>query len=122
MLVNNAGHGYYGAFEVVASDGTLVLVSYSYDLEPNPLEELPPGLHTVRVRIPPRTLGPGDYLLQFSLARGQKGTVVVDEPGVIARFSLDDLTTIKGNRRLGYFSTILDWDVQPAREPAGRPR
>ncbi len=110
-LVRRPATRLYGCLEVHAGDGTPVLVSYSYDNDPNTLEDLPAGLHTFRLRVPPRSLGAGDYRLHFSVARGMKGTVEMDNPGFIARFTLDDVTTLKGNRRLGYLSTLIDWDV-----------
>jgi lipopolysaccharide transport system ATP-binding protein len=119
-LVRRKMRDLYGCFEVDAEDGTSVLVSYSYDMEPNPLDELEEGLHTFRITIPARSLGAGDYRIHFSVARGMKSTVAIDSPGVIARFSLDDVTTLKGNRRLGYLSTLLDWEVEPSDRPSAK--
>jgi lipopolysaccharide transport system ATP-binding protein len=115
-LVRRPLNALWGMLEVDAADGTPALVSYSYDVLPDPLEQLAEGMHTFRVPIPRRTLAAGDYRVSFSTGRGLKGTVVIDSPGVICSFSLDDTTTIRGNRRLGYLSTLLDWDVARADE------
>jgi lipopolysaccharide transport system ATP-binding protein len=105
----------YGVFQVSKRDGTPVLVSYSHDVVPNPMEELPVGVHVLRVTIPRRTLAPGEYRVHFSAGRDRTGGSVVDDGGIIASFSLDDLTTLHGNNRIGYFSTVLDWRVESVR-------
>jgi hypothetical protein len=105
--------GLYGCFQVSKRDGTPVLVSYSHDVTPNPMDDLPEGVHRFCITIPPRTLGHGDYRMHFSVGRGRAGGTVVDDGGIIASFSLDDLTTLQGNTRIGYLSTLLDWRVEP---------
>jgi lipopolysaccharide transport system ATP-binding protein len=105
----------YGCFEVWAGDGTQVMISYSYDLEPNPLEDVAPGLHLVRVVIPRRTLAAGSYRLHFSLVQGSG--LVASTPldsQLLCSFEVEDLTTLKGNKRLGFFSTLLPWTVSEA--------
>jgi hypothetical protein len=42
----------------------------------------------------------------------------VDDCGTVLSFILDDLRTRKGNSRLGYFSTLMKWDVAPISEEA----
>jgi lipopolysaccharide transport system ATP-binding protein len=107
--------GLYGCFQISKRDGTPVLVSYSHDVVPNPMDDLSVGVHAFHVTIPPRTLAHGDYRLHFSTARGRAGGTIVDDGGIIASLSLDDITTLQGNTRIGYFSTLLDWRVEPAR-------
>jgi len=104
--------GLYGCFQVSKDDGTAVMLSYSHDAIPNRLDNLPTGTHVIRVTIPPRTLGRGQYRVQFSTARGFVGDTAVDDCGTICSFSLDDLTTLQGNLRIGYFSTLLEWRVE----------
>jgi len=113
--VHRRATGLYGCFQVSKRDGTPVLVSYSHDVVPNPMDDLCAGVHVFRITIPPRTLGHGDYQVHFSVGRGRAGGTVVDDGGTIASFSLDDLTTLQGNTRIGYLSTLLDWRVEPAR-------
>jgi len=110
-LVRRRTPGLSGELSVNASDGTPVMLSYTHDVEPNPMDDLAEGLHTVRVAIPPRTLAAGEYLIEFGVTRGQKATVLIEPMRVVAKFELDDLATMKGNRRRGYFSTVLDWSL-----------
>jgi len=112
--VRRRATGLYGCFQVSKRDGTPVLVSYSHDVVPNPMDDLPAGVHVFRITIPPRALGHGDYQVHFSVGRGRAGGTVVDDGGTIASFSLDDSATLQGNTRIGYFSTLLDWRVEPA--------
>ncbi len=59
-------------------------------------------------------LAPGEYQMYVSLASqaGRDGHVV-DAPGIVASFTMSDDTTMRGNLRAGYFSTILGWDISP---------
>jgi len=113
--VRRRARGLYGCFQVSKRDGTPVLVSYSHDVDPNPMDDLPEGTHLFRIAIPSRTLAHGDYQVHFSVGRGRAGGTVVDDGGTIASFSLDDVATLQGNTRIGYFSTLLDWRVEPVR-------
>jgi lipopolysaccharide transport system ATP-binding protein len=106
--------GLYGYFQISHEDGTPVMVSISDDVYPNPLDDLSPGAHRIRVAIPPRTLGHGRYRVTFATA--DPAGALVDAPGPLCLFELDDLTTQRGNRRGGFFSTVLDWQVARATE------
>lgn len=103
--------GCYAVLQVSRADGTPVLVCYSFDSVPDPLDNLPVGLHAVRLVIPARTLAASHYRLQFSIGHGRQATRVVDDCGTICSFELEDTTSLKGNSRLGYFSTLIPWDV-----------
>src|SRR5437764_421514 len=85
--------GLYGYLELIRTDGTTVLVSDSLDTKPNPLDALPAGRHRVEVKVPARSLAPGDYDVYLNLASGSsfKG-FDVDSPGVVATFHLDDVS------------------------------
>jgi lipopolysaccharide transport system ATP-binding protein len=111
-IVRETVAGLYGYMDVSRTDGTSVMVSDSFDAQDNPLESLPPGRRRLRIVIPARILGPGDYLvlLNFTSHRSKTG-FNVDSPGIVARFHLDDYTTRRGNARGGYFSTKLDWTI-----------
>jgi lipopolysaccharide transport system ATP-binding protein len=103
--------GLYGYLSI-SRDGTAVLVSDSLDVSPNPLDDLAVGRYLVRIPIPARTLAPGDYsvLINFTSRAAIRG-FNVDSPGTIGSFHLDDLTSQRGNKRHGYFSTLLPWDL-----------
>jgi lipopolysaccharide transport system ATP-binding protein len=113
--------GIFGCLQITNGDGVPVLLSYSYDHVPNPLDDgLPVGRHALRVTIPARSLAAGRYTVQLSFAQGRTHKRHVDDPGTVAAFTLDDFTTSKGNARIGYFSTILPWQVRVAAEPGLR--
>lgn len=102
--------GLYGYLGIGKPDGTQVLVSDSFDVETNtPLDSLPVGLSILVVTIPPRTLGHGDFTVQFSMASLLADNFQVDLPGIVCGFSLDDFTSKRGNLRAGFFSTLLPW-------------
>jgi lipopolysaccharide transport system ATP-binding protein len=102
--------GLYGYIGIYKPDGTQVLISDSFDATMvNPLDNLTEGMNTLMVTIPPRTLGHGDYMVHFSLASKSADNFHVDVPGIVCGFSLDDFTSKRGNRRAGYFSTLLPW-------------
>ncbi len=120
--VNSVIPGLYGYLEISRTDGTTVMVSDSFDAPPNPLDGLSLGKCVIRIEIPPRTLGPGEYrvYMNFTSSSSMKG-FNVDSPGVIATFDLDDQRSRRGNKRRGYFSTMLPWSVRrvSAGEPVG---
>jgi len=106
--------GLYGDLVISKKDGTRVMESDSYDATPNPLDDLPVGIYSTRITIPERTLAPGDYDVYpgFASISSLKG-FIVDDPGVVGSFHLDDSTSSRGNRRVGFFSTKLPWNVTP---------
>ena len=102
--------GVYGYLEIRKTDGTVVLVSDSYDDEPNSLDNLSPGIHSFQVIIPPRTLGPGNYYLYLNFtSRYNIESFNVDSPGIVYSFLVSDETSRRGNNRGGFFSTKLKW-------------
>ncbi|MFC1866756.1 ABC transporter ATP-binding protein [Thermodesulfobacteriota bacterium] len=105
--------GLYGYLSVARKDGTVVMVSDSLDVVPNPLDDLPIGMSLFHITIPPRTLGYGDYevFLNFTSQLSQNN-FNVDSPGVVCAFHLDDFTSNRGNKRHGFFSTLLPWEVR----------
>lgn len=105
--------GLYGYLEVRRKDGTVVMCSDSFDTKPNPLDGLGLGMHSVDIAIPPRTLGPGEYVvyINFTSNFSLKG-FNVESPGIVCSFKLYDFTSYRGNNRPGFFSTALDWRVK----------
>ena len=63
------------------------------------------------ITIPPRTLGHGDYNVHFAMSSLMNDSFQVDTPGSVCGFSLDDFTSKRGNKRDGYFSTLLPWQI-----------
>jgi len=104
--------GVYAYLCVSGEDGAEILVSDSKDVVPNPLDNLPVGTHTLSITIPSRTLGHGNYQVGFSIASKFSTNFIIDTPGVIGRFSLDDYSSVRGNSRGGFFSTLLEWTLE----------
>jgi lipopolysaccharide transport system ATP-binding protein len=104
--------GLYGYLRLDRPDGTRVIVSDSFDVPPNSLDELGVGAYSLLIRIPPRSLAAGDYTVyvNFTSSAGIRG-FDVDSPGRILSFRLDDHLSRRGSRREGYFSTLLPWEV-----------
>ena len=114
--------GVYGFLQVRASDGTAVLTSDSRDSGDNNLDDLRAGAHRLVVSIPSRSLAAGKYGVYLSFASpSATERFILDDPGVIVTFSLHDNTTLRGDARPGYFSTILPWTPAEGR-PSGTSR
>jgi hypothetical protein len=66
----------------------------------------------MRMVIPERSLGWGEYFVYISFASlFAAKQFSVDSPGIIFSFRLDDLKTIRGNRRPGHLSLLLPWTI-----------
>jgi lipopolysaccharide transport system ATP-binding protein len=99
-----------GCMEILREDDVLVMVSDSMDREHNALSALREGHGTIRIRIPERTLSPGDYRVSLNFSgAGALPEEDIDCLGHVAGFSLDDHLTPRGNARGGFFSSRLDW-------------
>ncbi|MHB1349615.1 MAG: ABC transporter ATP-binding protein [Desulfobulbaceae bacterium] len=105
--------GLYGYLSIANLNGEVIMASDSNDYVMGSLDDLALGKHTVDIVIPQRTLAAGEYsvYLNFTSRAGIKG-FNIDSPGRLFTFNLDDHTTARGNTRLGYFSTCLEWRVQ----------
>ena len=110
--VNRVIPGLYGYMTLDRTDGIILLESDSYDIPPNQLDDLLVGKYILRITIPHRVLGVGDYLVYFSFTShsGLKG-FAIDAPGHVLTFRIDDPVTPRGNNRNGFLSTCLRWDV-----------
>lgn len=110
--ITNHIPGLYGYINILKKDGTVILEGDSYDGGINPLENLGKGISCIRIYIPPRTLGVGDYdiYLNFSSAFDIKN-FNVESPGIIITFHLSDYFSKRGNKRNGFFSTLLPWEL-----------
>ncbi len=114
LQVNRRIAGMSGCLQVCTTDGTVVLVSESWDVGSNALGNLSPGAHRIAVHIPARTLAAGRYALDLHFTDAHGGSL--DSPGVVCTFELTDLRAQQRGRRKGYFSTVLPWEVSPAGE------
>lgn len=105
--------GIYGYLHFQRSDGLITWVMDSNDIENNKLERLPIGKSVVEVKIPKRVIGHGQYSICLNFTSNQNsGGWDVDSPLDCLQVSLTDDYTVRGDRRSGYLSTILDWKIQ----------
>ena len=113
MLLDVRRHlpGLYAYLEVRLPNGTTVMMSESYDTDPNPLDDLAVGKHVVTATIPPRTLAPGKYDVHMSLKSTSGHDFIVHSPDIVGSFRLHDSTSLVGNARPGFFSTLLQWQA-----------
>jgi lipopolysaccharide transport system ATP-binding protein len=104
--------GLYGYMMISKREtATEVLVSDSNDLVFNFFDGSNTGEINVRVKIPKRTLGAGNYVVYVNFTSIQSYTSFnVDSPGEILSFTLLDNNTRRGNDRQGYLSTLLKWE------------
>jgi len=115
--------GLFGYIRFRAADGIDVLEGDSFDLGGNPLEHLTPGRHVLQVQIPPYTLGHGAYAVYLKFGTPfEGGGGRIHAPLDVAMLHLDDLSSRKGNNRIGYLSTRLGWHVTPELELADERR
>lgn len=105
----------YGWISLTKNDGTVVMISDSFDNEPNSLDNLDPGIHCIHIKIPARTLGAGNYYISTSFAKNyHNNTITMDAPGIVYSFVVFDETSYRGNvpgGRAGFFSTKLKWEI-----------
>jgi lipopolysaccharide transport system ATP-binding protein len=104
--------GLYGYMTLQRLDGTVIYEGDSTDAAANPFDQLDAGSGTVNIRIPARVLGHGTYQIYLSFASGLDAAgPMIDVPGVVGEFTLDDTGTRRGNRRNGFLSMKLDWQA-----------
>lgn len=104
--------GLYGYLQINQKDKTVVMASDSFDSGKNSLDDLEPGEHTISITIPPRSLAPGSYEVYLNFTSPVSQAENIDSPGIVGRFYLNDYTTQRGNNRIGFFSTLLNWEVE----------
>jgi lipopolysaccharide transport system ATP-binding protein len=109
--------GLYGYLQLQRLDGTVVYEGDSNDTGVNPFDRLPAGSGTAWITIPARILGAGTYQIFLSFASGfDPAGPEIDIPGVVGEFRLDDTSTRRGNRRNGFLSLKLPWQMVEQRQ------
>ena len=103
--------GLYGYLEInKLPTYDIALVSDSNDIMMNKMEQLPIGESVVEIRIPSRTLAPGEYLIGVNLnSTFDNRGFYVDTTLHICKFEIHDYKTNRGDYRKGYLSKLLDW-------------
>jgi len=104
--------GLYGYLTVKDNNGNLLIETDTFDFLPNLLENLTPGVNDITIKIPRRTLSPGQYYiyLNFTSKQNMDG-FHVDSPGSILSFEVIDSYTARGNRRRSFLGTTLKWEL-----------
>lgn len=103
--------GLFGYINLLRGDGMMVYEGDSRDAGSNPLDEVGGEDGTLLIKLPPRVLGPGTYQIYLSFrSRFDTAGPIIDAPGIVGQFVIDDSRTMLGNARNGYLSTILDWE------------
>lgn len=105
--------GMYGQFAIInVKDQTRVFQSDSNDIIYNKLETLPVGISKVRLHFPKRLLGHGVYTINSNVAsRFNVKDWNIDVNRSYLKFELNDYSTDRGNKRVGFFSTLIDWEI-----------
>jgi len=104
--------GLFGFLQLHRLDGSVVYEGDSTDTGVNPFDGLPAGSGTACITIPERILGAGTYQISLSFFSGSDPAGPnVDLPGIVGEFTLDDTSTRRGNRRAGYLSMRLPWQI-----------
>jgi lipopolysaccharide transport system ATP-binding protein len=109
--VNQTVPGLYCWLDLTKTDGTLVLMSDSFDSPPNPLDNLGKGRYLIKIALPPRTLAAGDYNINLVFTGFLGGAIPVDNPGTVGHIRIDDFVSKRGNQRPGFLSTLLPWEI-----------
>ena len=111
--VKNKVPGLYCFLGIVrALDDSVVMQSLSNDSGNNLFDSLPLGESQISVHIPKRLVAAGNYAISTSIASNLKTNFFIDKTMRCLRFEINDYQTKRGNTRLGYFSTILDWSKE----------
>lgn len=113
ILVRKKIPGIYGYFHFCKpADESPVWVSDSNDVIANQLENLPIGESKVRICFPKRTLAGGEYLAGVNFtSRFNITGFNVDSPQFFAKIEVHDYATDRADSRLGFYSTLLNWDI-----------
>ena len=101
-----------GYITIQNTEGHTIIESDSNDSKLNYLDKLNYGDNIIKLTIPKRTLGHGEYYLYINFS-GIRGSTYenIESPGKILRFVINDYNTERGNSRRGYFSTLLNWKI-----------
>jgi len=110
LVIKSKVDGAYGYLALYNESGEIIIESDSNDLIMNRFDELNPGVNLLRIIIPKRIIGHGRYHFYLNLT-DSKGKIL-NNPGYCKSFTLNDLSTKRGNSRSGYLSTILNWEIE----------
>ncbi|MFT6869722.1 MAG: lipopolysaccharide transport system ATP-binding protein [Paraglaciecola sp.] len=104
--------GLYGYLQISKKDSDItVLVSDSNDLKMNFFDRIPLGETEIKIKIPKRLLAVGEYIIYLNFGSHMNlESFNVDSPGNILSLKISDNDSVRGNRRGGFLSTLLEWE------------
>ncbi|MGK0327342.1 ABC transporter ATP-binding protein [Polaribacter sp.] len=104
--------GLYGYLQISKKDSDVtVLVSDSNDLKMNFFDRIPLGETEIKIKIPKRLLAVGEYIIYLNFGSHMNlESFNVDSPGNILSLKISDNDSVRGNRRGGFLSTLLEWE------------
>lgn len=100
-----------GYINILSSDGTIVLASYSFDVGFNPFENLKIGDQIVSVCVPSRLLAQGEYIVYLNFSSNSVAKQTIQKGGELLSFKLIDSVRSRPDRR-GYVSKSLNWKIE----------
>ena len=100
-----------GYINILSSDGTIVLASYSFDVGFNPFENLKIGDQIVSVHVPSRLLAQGEYIVYLNFSSNSVAKQTIQKGGELLSFKLIDSVRSRPDRR-GYVSKSLNWKIE----------
>lgn len=102
--------GTYAYVVVKNRQEDLIIESDTYDNLPNCFDEIQIGENNFTFRIKPNILAHGDYLVYLSISSPLANSFMVDDPGDILSFTVEDNKTKRGARRTAKTSYLLKWE------------
>jgi lipopolysaccharide transport system ATP-binding protein len=106
----------YGYLQISTVDEVVVMISVSNDMEVDPINGLALGLQYVDIDIPSRSLGHGRYNIRMRLSVPNSFDYVLADHSTELNINLADDSTIRGDKRDGFFSTLCSWKVDNGRD------
>jgi lipopolysaccharide transport system ATP-binding protein len=102
----------YGYIVVKNRQGEFLIETDTFDYSPNCLEDLKVGENKFQVKIKSNILAYGDYIFYITFASSFATTFMIDKPGDILAFSIQDTETQRGQNRTSKTSQLLKWEPQ----------
>ena len=111
VVVKEQTPNVYGWLGIInARNGSDVWISDSNDITMNKLQTMSIGKHVVHIKLPRRSLAPGEYLVKLNFQSSYNiNGFFIDRNEEILKFETHDYVTDRGDKRAGAFSTLLDW-------------
>jgi len=112
ILCKKAIPNTYGYMAIRNSQQELIIESDTYDYLPNCLDSLNIGLNCFKCKINKNVLAFGEYTFSISLASEFGNNFLLDTPGQILKFTIQDNETSRGINRKALTSYLLKLELQ----------